>query len=110
MERLPGAPRYEDVTSFPSVREDLAVIVGAEIPSQRVVDTIRAAGAPLLKAVDVFDAYRDPGRLGEGNVSLALHLEFHAPDRTLTAEEVAARRKEIVEALRERLGGRVRDA
>jgi phenylalanyl-tRNA synthetase beta chain len=110
MERLPGAPRYEDVTSFPSVREDLAVIVGAEIPSQRVVETIRAAGAPLLKAVDVFDAYRDPGRLGEGNVSLALHLEFHAPDRTLTAEEVAARRKEIVEALRERLGGRVRDA
>jgi phenylalanyl-tRNA synthetase beta chain len=110
MERLPETPHYEDVTSFPSVREDLAVIVEAEIPSHQVVATIRAAGAPLLKAVDVFDAYRDPERIGEGNVSLALHLEFHAPDRTLTDEEVAARRSEIVEALRERLGGRVRDA
>jgi phenylalanyl-tRNA synthetase beta chain len=108
--RLPGVARYEDVTSFPSVREDLAVIVGEDIPSQQVVETIRGAGAPLLKAVDVFDAYRDPERIGAGNVSLALHLEFHAPDRTLTDEEVAARRMEIAQALSERLGGRVRDA
>ena len=36
--------------------------------------------------------YRDPERLGEGNVSLALRLTYRAGDRTLTDEEVAERR------------------
>jgi phenylalanyl-tRNA synthetase beta subunit len=41
-------------------------------------------------------------------VSLALHLEFRAGDRTLTDEDVAARRREIAAALAERLGGELR--
>ena len=48
---------------------------------------------------------RRPG--GEGRASLALRLEFRAPDRTLTDEEVAARRERIVAALAE-LGGELR--
>ncbi len=110
VKRLPGAARYEDVTSFPSVREDLAVIVPDTVEAAAVVETVRAAGAPLLQEVEVFDAYRDPERIGEGNVSLALHMEFRALDRTLTDEEVAERRRAIGEALGQALGGRVRDA
>ena len=52
------------------------------------------AGAPLLSDVDVFDVYRDAERIGAGNVSLALRLHFRAPDRTLTDEEVAAKRRQ----------------
>ncbi len=109
-ERLPGAPRYEDVTSFPSVREDIAVIVADTIDAAAVREIVRAVGAPLLQAVEVFDAYRDPERIGEGNVSIALHMEFRALDRTLTDEEVAERRRAIGEALGRELSGRVRDA
>ncbi len=109
-DRLRGVPIYEDLTSFPSVREDLAVIVGEDVSAQQVIEAIRAAGAPLLKTVEVFDAYRDPDRVGQGNVSLALHLEYQAPDRTLTDEEVAERRHAIKQALIDRLQGRVRDA
>jgi phenylalanyl-tRNA synthetase beta chain len=109
-ERLPRTASYEDLTSFPSVREDLAVIVPETVSAKQVVDAIRRAGEPLLKMVEVFDAYRDRERIGQGNVSLALHLEFRAPDRTLTDEEVAERRRNIGEALQEQLGGRVREA
>jgi phenylalanyl-tRNA synthetase beta chain len=109
-ERLPGTARYEDLTSFPSVREDLAVIVPETVSAKQVVDTIRRAGEPLLKLVEVFDAYRDRERIGQDNVSLALHLEFRAPERTLTDEEVAERRRKIGEALQEQLGGKVREA
>jgi phenylalanyl-tRNA synthetase beta chain len=109
-ERLPGTARYEDLTSFPSVREDLAVIVPETVSAKQVVDTIRRAGEPLLKLVEVFDAYRDRERIGQDNVSLALHLEFRAPERTLTDEEVAKRRRKIGEALQEQLGGKVREA
>jgi phenylalanyl-tRNA synthetase beta chain len=58
----------------------------------------------------VFDVYRDADKIGPGNVSLALRLAYRAADRTLTDDEVAARRNAIVEALAQELGGRIRAA
>jgi phenylalanyl-tRNA synthetase beta chain len=108
LERVPGAPQYADLTTFPAVHEDLAVVVTDGVAAQRVAETMLAAGAPLLAAAELFDAYRDTEQFGRNHVSLAFHLEFRAPDRTLTDEEVAGRRKAITEALQEKLGGRVR--
>ncbi len=104
----PPPPRYEDVTSFPEVREDLAVIVPERVSAAEVLTAVRGAGAPLLAGAEVFDVYRDPERLGAGMLSLALRLSYRAKDRTLTDAEVAARRQEIVAALADELGGRVR--
>jgi phenylalanyl-tRNA synthetase beta chain len=100
---------YRDLTSFPEVREDLAVIVPERVRAEQVVGTALAAGAPLLREAEVFDVYRDDARLGEGNISLALRLTYRADDRTLTDEEVAGRRRRVTEALSDQLGGRVRD-
>jgi phenylalanyl-tRNA synthetase beta chain len=105
---VPAVAAYRDVTSFPAVREDLAVVVSEEVTAERVLDTVRRAGAPLLEAAEVFDVYRDPAHIGEGNVSLALRLSYRAPDRTLTDEEVAKLREKIVGALADDLGGRIR--
>ncbi len=106
----PPTPVYEDVTSFPEVREDLAVIVGEDVAAADVLEVVRRAGAPLLAGAEVFDVYRDPERLGPGNVSLALRLAYRAADRTLTDEEVLGRREAISKALADELGGRVRVA
>jgi phenylalanyl-tRNA synthetase beta chain len=101
---------YEDLTSFPEVREDLAVVVADTVTAAEVLDVVRAAGGALLAGADVFDVYRDEQRIGAGNVSLALRLRFRAPDRTLTDEEVATRRRKIASALTSQLEGRVRDS
>ncbi len=58
----------------------------------------------------MFDVYRDPDKLGPGNVSLALRLTYRAADRTLTDEEVAERRAAIAGALERELEGRIRAA
>jgi phenylalanyl-tRNA synthetase beta chain len=105
---VPATPLYEDVTSFPEVREDIAVIVGQEIAAADVLAVVRRAGAPLLARAEVFDVYRDEQRIGAGNVSLALRLSYRAPDRTLTDDEVAERREAITKALADELSGRVR--
>jgi phenylalanyl-tRNA synthetase beta chain len=108
-----GAPpteTYEDVTSFPAVREDLAVIVADSVTADDVLAVALKAGAPLLNEAEVFDVYRDAERVGAGNVSLALRLTFRASDRTLTDAEVAERRRAIAAALTSELGGKVRDA
>ncbi len=101
---------YEDLTSFPEVREDLAVIVADTVTAAQVLEVVRAAGGGLLAGAEVFDVYRDEQRIGAGNVSLALRLRFRAPDRTLTDEEVATRRRKIASALTSQLQGRVRDS
>jgi phenylalanyl-tRNA synthetase beta chain len=103
-------PVYADVTSFPDLREDLAVIVPDSVTADELVATALAAGRPLLVAAEVFDVYRDVERIGPGDVSLALRLQFRAADRTLTDEEVAGRRRRIVAALAEHLQGRVRES
>jgi phenylalanyl-tRNA synthetase beta chain len=103
-------PMFTDVTSFPEVREDLAVVVADGVAAADVLGVVREAGGALLRDVEVFDVYRDPERVGEGRVSLALRLRFRAADRTLTDEEVSGRRRRIARALGERLEGRVRDA
>ncbi len=105
-----ATPQYEDLTSFPELREDLAVIVADGVSAADVVSVARRAGGALLAGAEVFDVYRDAERIGAGNVSLALRLRFRARDRTLTDEDVAARRRKIAAALADELQGRVRDS
>jgi phenylalanyl-tRNA synthetase beta chain len=102
-----GAEAFEDVTTHPAVLQDLAVVVPEDVSAARVREAVLAGGGELLRAAEVFDLYEGE-QVGEGRKSLALRLEFRAADRTLTDEEVAARREAIAAALEE-LGGSPRE-
>jgi phenylalanyl-tRNA synthetase beta chain len=102
-----GEESYEDVTTFPAVYQDLAVVVPAEVPASAVRAAVMAGGGELLRAAEVFDLYEGE-QLGEGRKSLALNLEFRADDRTLTDEEVAERR-EAIKAKLDGIGGSLRE-
>jgi phenylalanyl-tRNA synthetase beta chain len=102
-----GEEIYEDVTGFPAVYQDLAVVVPADTPAARVRGTVLAGGGELLRSAGVFDLYEGE-QLGEGRKSLALRLEFRAADRTLTDEEVSEVRGAIEERLKE-IGGSLRE-
>jgi phenylalanyl-tRNA synthetase beta chain len=104
---VPGPVHYVDYTSFPEVRQDLAVVVPARVPAAEVVAMVREAGGPLLGSAAVFDVYRG-AQIGADEVSLALRLAFRSSERTLTDEEVAERRAAIEAALAEKVGGRIR--
>jgi phenylalanyl-tRNA synthetase beta chain len=101
-----AAAGYTPVSTFPAVIQDIAVVVGDDVPAADVEATVREAGGELLERLRLFDVYRGE-QVGEGKKSLALRLEFRAPDRTLTDDEVGAVRARIEEALGE-LGGRLR--
>ncbi|MCW2979425.1 MAG: phenylalanine--tRNA ligase subunit beta [Solirubrobacterales bacterium] len=102
-----GDEEFEDVTTFPAARRDLAVVVPADAAAADVVAAVRAGGGELLRGVEVFDLYAGE-QLGEGKKSLALALEFRAADRTLTDEEVEAARGSILGEL-EKIGGTLRE-
>jgi phenylalanyl-tRNA synthetase beta chain len=97
---------YEPVSRFPVVDRDLAVLVHADQPVGPLQDTIRDAGASLLRRVDVFDVYAGEG-IDEDAKSVAFTLRFGA-DRTLTDEEVDARIERIVGRLEQDHNARLR--
>jgi phenylalanyl-tRNA synthetase beta chain len=105
--RPPEQVLYRDVTSYPPVRQDIAVVVSEDVPAGRVVDIVRAAAGPVLARVEVFDVYRGP-QVGEGRKSLALHLVFQASDRTLTDAEADTVRGRVVAELAAQVGGELR--
>ncbi|HSR93619.1 MAG TPA: phenylalanine--tRNA ligase subunit beta [Solirubrobacterales bacterium] len=102
-----GDETFEDVTTFPAVLQDLAVVVPVDASAAQVRDAVLVGGGELLSSAEVFDLYEGE-QLGEGRKSLALRLEFRAVDRTLTEGDVAARRESIAAELAE-MGGSLRE-
>ena len=97
---------FRDLTSFPAVLQDIAVVVPDGVPASRVQEVVFQGGGELLRAAGVFDLFHGE-QLGEGHKSLALRLEFRASDRTLTDDEVAGHRSAIEAALVQ-IGGKLR--
>jgi phenylalanyl-tRNA synthetase beta chain len=88
---------------FPAVVRDLALHVGDNVSASSIRETIRAAAPPTLVAVEEFDRYQGP-TVPAGRVSLAFHLTFRAPDRTLVDTEVQQAIQTIVSALQREHG------
>jgi phenylalanyl-tRNA synthetase beta chain len=101
-----GSHDYRPISTFPAVVQDIAVVVADDVAAADVEDTVRTAGGELLERLRLFDVYHGE-QVGEGKRSLALRLEFRAPDRTLTDDEVAEVRARIEGALAE-IGGKLR--
>jgi phenylalanyl-tRNA synthetase beta chain len=98
---------YEDVISFPAVRQDLAFIVGEELAAGDLVAAAREAAGPELREARVFDVFRgDPVPVGKKSV--AFSVSFQSPERTLSDEDAAGLRGRIVAALAERFGAELR--
>lgn len=88
--RTPQPERYQPVPAFPPVRRDLAVVLPKAVPQAKVEETIRAAKAPNLESVRLFDLFRDPKgeKIAADQKSLAYALTYRAADKTLTEKEV----------------------
>ena len=100
-------PGYEEISKFPEVRRDIAVIVNRETPSAAVLDTARASAGAALADARIFDVYEGHG-VADNAKSLAIGLTFRDQSRTLTDEEVNETLSQVVECLKEKLGATLR--
>jgi phenylalanyl-tRNA synthetase beta chain len=101
------------VSTFPVAKEDIALVVDADVPTGALYDAVRdgiasvASVGDVLEELRVFDVYT--GRqVGAGRKSVAFALRLRAPDRTLTAEETAAVREAAVAEAGRRFGAVLR--
>jgi phenylalanyl-tRNA synthetase beta chain len=104
---VPERVVYEDVITYPAVLQDIAVAVDEDVEVGALVEAAHEAGGGLLRQARVFDVYRGE-QAGEGRKSVAIHLAFQSPERTLTEEEASEARERIVAALAEKFGAELR--
>jgi phenylalanyl-tRNA synthetase beta chain len=107
MAPIPERVLYDDVITYPANRQDIAVAVGEDVEVGALVSAAHEAAGPELREARPFDVYHG-AQVGDERKSVALHLVFQSPSRTLTDEEVAVLRDRIVAALGERFDAELR--
>ena len=100
-------PRFGDLSRFPAVRRDIAVVVDEAVSAAAVRDCVGQVGIDVLKNLEFFDVYRGEG-IDSGKKSLALGLTFQDASRTLHDAEVDDGVRAIVDSLAKHLGAELR--
>ncbi|GGF35538.1 phenylalanine--tRNA ligase beta subunit [Marmoricola endophyticus] len=98
------APR---ISSYPVAKDDVALVVDADLPAAELAATLREGAGELCESVRLFDLYTGE-QIGEGRKSLAFALRFRALDRTLTDAETAEARAAAVALAVQRHGAEQR--
>ena len=101
-------PRHREISRFPSVRRDIAVIVDEVVPVQALLDRIRESVGALLTDVVVFDVYRGQG-ITPGRKSIAIGLNLQDISRTLTDTDTDAVVARVVSDLEREHQATIRD-
>ncbi len=101
-------PRYRELSRFPGVGRDLALVVEEALPVEALLAVVREQAGESLEELRVFDIYRGKG-IDLGRKSVALGLIFRHPSRTLTDSDVAALMDSILANLKARCGAQLRE-
>jgi phenylalanyl-tRNA synthetase beta chain len=102
------APVAREVSRFPVIRRDLAVIVKDEISGDQLVQAVASAAPDLIRDVRIFDIYKGPG-IEAGLKSVAISLILQETSRTLTDDDADAAQAAAVQKLRDSFSAELRD-
>lgn len=100
-------PAFSELSRFPEVRRDLALLVDREQPAEAVLATIREAAGEWLTDLRLFDVYHGKG-IDPHRKSLAVGLTWQHPSRTLNDDEVNTTTQNIITSLEERFNATLR--
>jgi phenylalanyl-tRNA synthetase beta chain len=101
-------PVAKNVSKFPRIRRDIAVVVGDEISAADLVAAVESAAPDLIQSVKIFDVYRGQG-IEAGLKSVALGLILQETSRTLTDDDADAAKSAAVRKLQQEFAAVLRD-
>ncbi|MBI5450674.1 MAG: phenylalanine--tRNA ligase subunit beta [Gammaproteobacteria bacterium] len=103
-----AVPRFAELSRFPAIRRDLALIVAEAVTAQQIEDCVRAVAGERLRDYRLFDVYRGKG-IENGRKSLAIGLTLQDVSRTLTDADVESIVGRVLEAMQDRFGATLRE-
>lgn len=98
---------YSEISRFPSMTRDLAIVVERSVPAQAIVDVMTEAAGPLLQTIELFDVYTGEN-VGENEISFAFSLRYQNKERTLVDEEITTAQQRVVDAVKETFNAELR--
>lgn len=100
-------PAYNEISKFPPVRRDLAVIVDENVSYQAIREVLRREQLPLVIEIGLFDVYRGAG-IGKGKKSLAFRVLLQDTHKTLTDAEVDSAVSQLIQVLQQCFNAKLR--
>lgn len=100
-------PQYREVSRFPPVYRDLAIMVDESIPVEVLLDGLTRTLPPIVEAVSLFDVYRGKG-IDNGKKGLAFRVLLQDTQKTLTDAEVDAALSALRQVLEQDYGAKLR--
>jgi phenylalanyl-tRNA synthetase beta chain len=101
-------PSFQNLSRFPSIRRDLAIVVSVETPAGALCHAITRRAGPMLRELRVFDVYQGKG-IETGRKSIAFGLILQDSSRTLTDADVDAVMTGVTAQLEEQFGATLRE-
>ncbi len=102
LRHLEGAPAYQEISKFPAVTRDIAILCPLSLPYAEIERALLGAKEGLLAEVKPFDVFTDASgqKLPADRKSVAISLTFRTPGRTLSGEEVNAACERLKQVLK----------
>ncbi|HUF20512.1 MAG TPA: phenylalanine--tRNA ligase subunit beta, partial [Burkholderiales bacterium] len=100
-------PCYQEVSKYPPVRRDIAVVIDESVPVQTLLGSLLRARASIVDDISVFDVYRGKS-IKEGKKGLAFRVLLQDTQKTLTDSEVDAAIAGLREVLEKEYGAELR--
>ncbi len=99
--------QHKDVSKYPAVNRDLAIIVNKALPFEAVEKATDAARVNKLIAVSLFDIFESE-KIGAGKKSMAISFTFLDEEKTMTDKEIDGMMNKIIGAYEKELGAEIR--
>ena len=106
-----GLPAPAEISKFPAVQRDLAVVVKQSVAAQTLLDAMAATGQNLVRHIEVFDEFRPgagSGSMAADEKSLAFRITLQNPAETLQDAQIDAAIAALLSALEKCCNARLR--
>ena len=99
---------FQELSRFPSMRRDLALILGKEVQFGEVRQIAQRVGKKLLKEINLFSVFEDEAKIGAGKKSYAVSFVFEDKEKTLQDGDVDKVMGELIKQYEGKLGASIR--
>jgi phenylalanyl-tRNA synthetase beta chain len=108
LEKMPEKKAFEPYARFPAVFRDISLIVERRVASAEVQKIIEGEAGGLIEAVKLYDLY-EGGKLDPSEKALTFRICYRSKKGTLDGKEINRLHGAIINQIRQKTGGRLRE-
>jgi len=106
-----GLPIPQELSKFPAVQRDLALVVKQDVSTQSLVDAMSAAKQNFVRTIELFDEFRPKAgssSMADDEKSLAFRVTLLNPNETLQDPQIDAVMAALLGAVEKKCAARLR--